>query len=124
DLADEIAYLAHDADDGVKAGMLTVEQLEQLTLYREARAALAQPQQDARIARHQTVNRMIDLMVTDLVTNIDRELSTGNIESIEKVREAGRAVANFSGGMTQRVTEIKRFMRDELYRHPRVAEMT
>src|SRR6202050_1661183 len=72
DLADEIAYLAHDVDDGLKAQMLTVSELNGSQLYREA-AAVARdvtPHGDHRVMRYQTVIRMIDVMATDLVTNI------------------------------------------------------
>jgi dGTPase len=123
DLADEIAYLAHDADDGVKAGMLTEGELETSRLYAEARRAV-DAINDQRIARYQTVIKMIDLMVTDLVANVDRELSTARIESVEQVQRAGRALATFSSGMDERVAELKRLMRDRLYRHYRVSRMT
>src|SRR5579864_6619233 len=53
DLADEIAYLAHDADDGVKAGMLTVADLETTEIYRDARGSIAALESDARLARYQ-----------------------------------------------------------------------
>jgi dGTPase len=124
DLADEIAYLAHDADDGVKAKMLTVEDLGTTELYRDARDSVPTLDRDPRLARYQIVNRMIDLMVTDLVTNIDRELGTSGIENVDQVRQAGRVLACFSPEIDQRVTELKRLMRDQLYRHYRVSRMT
>lgn len=124
DLADEIAYLAHDTDDGVEAGMLTAEQLEGLALYREARTALAQVQPDERIARYQTVIKMIDFMVTDLVTNIDHELSREHRSTMASIQQAGRALASFSPPLAEQIAEVKRFMRDNLYHHPRVAVMT
>jgi dGTPase len=124
DLADEIAYLAHDADDGVEAGMLTIEDLETSRLYQDARRALARSIPDQRIARYQTVARIIDLMATDLVSNIDRELTDQKIDSAEAVRRAGRALARFSPAMDERVSDLKRLMRDKLYRHPRVSNMT
>src|ERR1700686_1874021 len=73
DLADEIAYLAHDVDDGLKAQMLTVDDLNRSRLFREAAAAAheASPQAGPGVARYQTVIRMIDAMVTDLVNNIN-----------------------------------------------------
>src|SRR5216684_3749041 len=58
DLAEAVA-LAHDADDGVKAGMLTVADLETTELFREARASIAALDHDPRLARYQIVNRMI-----------------------------------------------------------------
>lgn len=124
DLADEIAYLAHDADDGVEAGMLTAKDLERSKIYCAARAAIAPAIADGRVARYQIVNRMIDLMVTDLITNIDTQLTALHVESINKVWEAGRAIAGFSPAMDDHVAELKRLMRDELYRHYRVSRMS
>ena len=123
DLADEIAYLAHDADDGVKAGMLTESELEASRLYAEARGSVADIS-DPRIARYQTAIKMIDLMVTDFVTNIDRELTAAKVESVEQIQRAGRALAAFSPAMDEQVSELKRLMRDRLYRHYRVSRMT
>ena len=126
DLADEIAYLAHDVDDGLKAQMLTVGELRDSRLYREA-AAMARetsPEADDRVMRYQTVIRMIDVMATDLVTNIDSEIERAGIDSIEAVRRAGRAIASFSAGATAQVNELKQIMRERLYRHYRVSRMT
>src|SRR6266436_9888517 len=71
DLADEIAYLAHDVDDGLKAQMLSVEELNASSLYRESGAAArdAHPSAEMRVLRYQTVIRMIDAMSTDLMMN-------------------------------------------------------
>src|SRR6202521_3155238 len=76
DLADEIAYLAHDVDDGLNAQMLTIADLNGSRLYREAAAVAheASPVAHDRVMRYQTVIRMIDVMATDLVTSIDREI--------------------------------------------------
>src|SRR5271170_7510840 len=71
DLADEIAYLAHDVDDGLSAQMLTIVELNGSRLYREAAAIAheAAPGDNDRVTLYQTVIRMIDVMATDLVTN-------------------------------------------------------
>ena len=126
DLADEIAYLAHDVDDGLKAQMLTAEELEQSQLYRDARATVlaANPALDERIARCQTVIRMIDVMVTDLVTNIEHELERGEFSSAEAVKRAGRVLAGFGFRIGEQIKELKQIMRDRLYRHYRVSRMT
>jgi dGTPase len=126
DLADEIAYLAHDVDDGLKAQMLTVDELSGSRLYREASAIAREtsPEADDRVMRYQTVIRMIDVMATDLVTNIDREITSAGINSVEAVRQAGRAIASFSPSATEQVNELKEIMRDRLYRHYRVSRMT
>jgi dGTPase len=126
DLADEIAYLAHDVDDGLKAQMLTPDELNDSQLYREAAvvALEASPDADDRVMRYQTVIRMIDVMATDLIANIDRELDHAGINSIDAVRGAGRAIASFSTGAAEQVNELKQIMRDRLYRHYRVSRMT
>jgi dGTPase len=126
DLADEIAYNAHDVDDGLKAQMLTVGDLSGSRLYREAAASAgaAHPALDDRLMRYQTVIRMIDVMVTDLVTNIDRELTRAGLTSVDAVRRAGRAIAAFGDDVDAQVVELKQIMRDRLYRHYRVNRMT
>ncbi|MGO9062910.1 MAG: deoxyguanosinetriphosphate triphosphohydrolase [Candidatus Binataceae bacterium] len=127
DLADEIAYLGHDVDDGLKSEMLTRADLESSELVRTATRAVREsfPEiERGRGARYQLVIRMIDTMVTDLVTNIDRDLSAARISSVEDVRKAGRALAAFSPAMAQQVAELKDLMNRKLYRHHRVLRMT
>jgi dGTPase len=74
--------------------------------------------------RYQLVIRMIDLMVTDLIGSIDRELSSSSVDSVEAVRRAGRPLASFSPAMAPQVSELKRLMNDKLYHHYRVLRMT
>src|SRR5271156_1915448 len=126
DLADEIAYLAHDVDDGLKADMLTVDDLNCTRLFRQAAAAAhdASPGAEPGVVRYQTVIRMIDAMVTDLVTNISGELERGSIRRVDDVRNAGRALASFGPAMAPMVEELKQLMRARLYRHYRVSRMT
>lgn len=126
DLADEIAYLAHDVDDGSKAGMLTTDDLNRSRLYREANALAKKNSNsaDLRVERYQTVRRIIDAMVTDLVAAISAALEREGIAGVEDVRQAGRALAEFSSPMAERVGELKEIMRERLYRHYRVVRMT
>jgi dGTPase len=126
DLADEIAYLAHDVDDGLKAQMLTVEELNASALFRESAAAarVASPSAEARVLRYQTVIRMIDAMSTDLMASLADELQRNKIRGVEDVRKAGRVLVRFGSVMQPKVDEIKQVMRDRLYRHYRVSRMT
>ncbi|MGH7813635.1 MAG: deoxyguanosinetriphosphate triphosphohydrolase [Candidatus Binataceae bacterium] len=126
DLADEIAYLGHDADDGLKAQMLTAADLNGSVLYRNAAAAAAEafPTAHARVIRYQTVIRMIDAMSSDLMANLAAEIERAGVKSVDEVRGAGRALAAFSPAMAPQVDEIKQIMRDRLYRHYRVSRMT
>jgi len=126
DLADEIAYLAHDVDDGLKAQMLTVEQLNASALFREAAASArdASPSAETRVLRYQTVIKMINAMSTDLMTNLAGDLERNKIRSVDDVRNAGRVLACFSPAMLPKVDEIKQVMREKLYHHYRVSRMT
>src|SRR5277367_2121074 len=126
DLADEIAYLAHDVDDGLKAQMLTVEELNASALFRESAAAAREgsPSAEMRVLRYQTVIRMIDAMSTDLMSNLAGELERNQVRSVDDVRKAGRALVSFGSAMGPKVDEIKQVMRDRLYRHYRVSRMT
>jgi dGTPase len=117
DLADEIAYLAHDVDDGLKAQMLTVAELNGSRLYREA-AAMARaitPAAGDRLMRYQTVIRMIDVMVTDLVANIDREIEVRGYRQRRGGAAGGQGDRrSFSAEVTAQVKELKQIMRDRL----------
>ncbi len=127
DLADEIAYLGHDVDDGLKSEMLTRADLEDAELVRIATRSVRESFPDieqGRGGRYQLVIRMIDMMVTDLVTNIEHDLNAANISSVEHVRNAGRSLAAFSPAMAARVAELKDLMNRKLYRHYRVLRMT
>jgi dGTPase len=126
DLADEIAYLGHDVDDGLKAEMLTAEDLAHSQLYRDAHAAASSgaTHDELSIERYLTVRRIIDAMATDLVTNVDAEIASAHIDSVDAVRRAGRALAAFSPAMAAQVDELKEIMRERLYRHYRVIRMT
>lgn len=126
DLADEIAYLGHDVDDGLKAQMLSLDDLAPSRLFREAAEAAqtSHPGMDGRVGRYQTVIRMIDAMVTDLIATVHGELERCGPRSVEDVRAAGRSLASFSPSMTAQVQELKRIMNERLYRHYRVSRMT
>jgi dGTPase len=127
DLADEIAYLGHDVDDGLKSEMLVRADLDASELVDAAARAVRESFPDIetkRGGRYQLVIRMIDMMVSDLVGNVDRELQAGGIRSVEDVRNAGRTLACFSPPMARQVAELKELMNRKLYRHYRVLRMT
>ncbi len=126
DLADEIAYLAHDVDDGVKAQMLTADDLSRSALHCEAADAAreATPGAEPRVLRYQTVIRMIDAMSTDLMRTIAGEIERAAIRNLDDIRKAGRAIATFSPAMAPKVVELKQIMAERLYRHYRVSRMT
>ncbi|OIR16877.1 deoxyguanosinetriphosphate triphosphohydrolase [mine drainage metagenome] len=124
-LADEIAYNNHDVDDGLRSGLLTLEQLSSVRLFarhlNEVRAAY--PDLAERRVVHETVRRMINTLVTDLIGQTERNIRTHAPQSADDVRHAPPLVA-FSAEMHELNRELKTFLRTHLYRHYLVMRMT
>jgi dGTPase len=125
DLADEIAYNTHDIDDGLKSGLLTREQLHEVSLWREAFGPVSAQYPDAgfRIWRYQVQRTLIDTLVTDLIQTVSTRLRERKIESVEAIREFGRPIAGFSSETEEKRLELKAFLMENLYRHYRVIRM-
>ena len=124
-IADEIAYNNHDVDDGLRAGLLELEQLEQVTLFRDALCAVREcwPRLQGRRIIHETVRRMIDRQVQDLVATTHHALQQVDPDGVDAVRAHGTALIGFSDAMQERHLELKRFLLHNLYRHYRVHRM-
>jgi dGTPase len=126
DFADEIAYNAHDIDDGLKSGMLDPDALAQVQLWADVHAeataiARGAPEQ---IVRYQAVRRLIDRMVTDLAATLEERLASEGVSDLSAVRRVKPRLVEFSPAMTHANGELKRFLYDHLYTHHRVTRMT
>jgi dGTPase len=124
-LADEIAYNNHDVDDGLRSGLLTLEQLEQVSLFsRHAAEADAEfPRLSTRRRVHETVRRMIDAQVTDLLAESARRISATAPGTLADVHAATPLIA-FTDAMRAENRALKIFLRDHLYQHFQVLRMT
>ena len=124
-LADEIAYNNHDIDDGLRSGLLQMEQLSSVRIVaRHLRAVLREhPKVNGRRLVHETVRRMIGTLVTDLTKSSAAAIRKAAPASIEEVRQAPPLIT-FSPRIRDESLELKRFLRDNLYRHYRVARMS
>ncbi len=124
-LADEIAYNNHDVDDGLRSGLLTLEQLEQLSLFaRHAAEADAEfPQISPRRRVHETIRRMIDAQVTDLLAESARRIADASLRSLEDAHAAPALVA-FTEAMQAENRALKGFLHQHLYQHYEVLRMT
>jgi dGTPase len=125
DYTDEIAYNSHDIDDGLKSGLLTLEQLEAVAIWREVYGDVRRrfPETSQRIWRYQAIRRLIDLLVNDLIAVIESRLHEHRIASPADVRAVGGALAGFSRDLDAKRLELKSFLMDNLYRHHRVMRM-
>jgi len=124
-LADEIAYNNHDIDDGLRSGLLTTDQLNEVTLYARYRheAESQFPGIIGRRAINETVRRMINALVDDLIQQSRANIRHAEIKTIDDVRNAPPLIA-FSESMKKEAQELKRFLRTNLYHHYQVNRMT
>ena len=124
-LADEIAYNAHDIDDGVRSGLLSLEQLAQVELFEQhSRETLVQhPGLQGRRLLFETIRRMLSAQVYDVMDATGAALRSAGADSAQAVRESGPLVC-FSSQMALKSSSLKRFLLQNLYRHPQVVETT
>ena len=126
-LADEIAYNAHDIDDGVRSGLLTLEQLQEVPLFERYRAqALEDHPELARAPRrllYEAIRRMLSDQVYDVIDATRQALAQANPQQVDDVR-AAPALVCFSAAMREQSQGLKRFLFRNLYRHPQVMATT
>lgn len=124
-LADEIAYNNHDVDDGLRSGLLDMDQLATIAIFRRhMRAALkAYPNIEGRRLVHETVRRMIDTLVTDLIRHSAACIREHAPSSPDEVRKLPPMI-RFSERIQREQAELKQFLRANLYRHYRVSRMS
>jgi dGTPase len=125
-LADEIAYNNHDVDDGLRSGLIGIEQLREVSLFGEQYAAVQKqyPDLPERVQIHEIVRRMINRLVVDLTEATRQRLAESKVQSIDDVRNAGKALITFSDPVREQSLALKRFLREGLYNHYRVRRMT
>jgi dGTPase len=124
-LADEIAYNNHDIDDGLRSGLVTMAQLDEVDFFarhnREVQARF--PGLTGRRAINETVRRMINALMVDLIGTSRERIADSNPASVDDVRNAPRLIA-FSDTMHAEAQQLKRFLRVNLYQHYQVNRMT
>jgi len=125
-LADEIAYNNHDVDDGLRAGMISIEQLIEVDLFKACYQEVVggYPELNDRRVIHETVRRMINRVVSDLIENSRKEIDRVAPASIEDVRRHERPIMSLSPEALVAHRQLKHFLRQTLYRHRRVRQMT
>ncbi|MGM0672374.1 MAG: deoxyguanosinetriphosphate triphosphohydrolase [Pseudomonadota bacterium] len=121
-VADEIAYNNHDVDDGLRSGLLTMDGLAEVTLFRECRETVQAryPGLDPRRTQHETVRRMIDALVGDLIEASQAAIDQRRPQNPDDVRRTGEPLIRFSPEMAAQARELKGFLRKNLYHHHQV----
>lgn len=124
-LADEIAYNNHDIDDGLRSGLLTTAQLDDIDFYARHRDEVEQayPGIAGRRAINETIRRMINALIVDLIQTSQARIAEAKVITLDDVRNASPLIA-FSERMQVEAALLKRFLRENLYRHYQVNRMT
>jgi dGTPase len=124
DFVDEVAYNNHDVDDGLTSGMVEVDEIREVALFREAHEeARRRGFDDERLARHHVVRSIIERCVRDLIDTTRANLAGAGVASLGDVRAAGRRLVGYSPETAEKVRELKEFLLRNLYRHYRVVRM-
>ena len=124
-LADAIAYNNHDVDDGVRAGIIDVEELRDVRIFSKFHVAVVEkyPTVSARRQLYETIRHMVDYLVSDLITQSARNIEEAKVQTIDAVRDRQHPLISLSEAVLDEHQELKRFLRSKLYNHPKVREV-
>lgn len=127
-LADAIAYNAHDVDDGLRSGYITWAQLLEVPLVARYHGqvladypALARPNGQRRLL-YETIRRMLSDQVYDVIATTQAHIAAAGVDSVAAVRAQPQRLVVFSEGMAQHSQALKQFLFRNLYRHPEVTQ--
>jgi dGTPase len=124
-IADDIAYDAHDIDDGLRAETFRIDELAGLPLVGDILRQIAaqHPRLEPGRHAHELIRRLITLMIEDVISQSRRRLVEVEPGSVDEVRNAGQPIIGFSVAIAKADRAIKDFLYPRLYRHPRIARI-
>lgn len=122
--ADELAYTAHDLDDGLRSGLIEVRQLNGLELWERLRESIAWTSDTLdELTRHRLIRRLIGIEVTDLIDTTSKRLNESEAASVEELQSLPFNVVGHSETLARMNRQLKDFLYDHMYRHHRVFRM-
>ena len=126
DIGDQIAYNNHDVDDGLRAGLITFDQLSSCELFSREQSLVEKkwPGLSKKRMIHEVIRRMINTLVSDLIATSQKNIQSLNPSSIHDIRKAGKPLIGLSETVAAQSLELKRFLNKNLYRHPKVEKMS
>jgi dGTPase len=123
-VADELAYTAHDLDDGLRSGMISPEMLSGIEIWEILREGIQWREETlSDLNRHRLIRHLIGILVSDVVAATDEKIRNANVKSVLDIQKLDYNVAGHSSDMHRRNREIKDFLYNKLYRHYRVVRM-
>ncbi len=124
DKADELTYSAHDIDDGLSSGLISIHDLEHLSVWDHEQSPLAGDGLETAAGgdemRYRLVRFLINLLATDLLEATEARLQKLRISNLASLRAADESLCDYSEPVAARLTELKQFLFDELYHHRRL----
>jgi dGTPase len=122
--ADELAYTAHDLDDGLRSGMVTPQMLAGITLWEIIAESVGWRGDELdELSRHRLIRRLIGLEISDLVDTTSKQLQDSGVRSTQELQSLSFNVISFSEDMYRRNRQLKDFLYANMYRHHRVVRM-
>jgi dGTPase len=123
--ADEIAYINHDIDDGIEAGLITIADLFQIPLWKNiyGNVKSSYPYVREKKLKYKSISTLIGFLIIDIINNTLKNINLYAIDSIEKLRKINKIIVEFSDEIKEKKEKLKHFLVDNLYFHPKVMEM-
>ena len=123
-LADEAAYNAHDLDDGIRAGILDLRELNELAIWQRLRKNIGWDSGEfTEMVRHEMIRELVGVSVGDIVTTTDQRLTAANIDSPDGVQLHDSNIVGYADEMHAEIKELKKFLLNNMYRHYRLMRM-
>jgi len=123
-LADELAYTAHDLDDGLHSGIISLNDLAEIEIWQQLTRDLdiTNFELEEKL-RHRIIRRLIGIEVTDIINNSDRLINEANLQSVEDLQRLPYNVISFTESLSAQNRQLKDFLFTKMYRHHRVVRM-